>query len=162
MKAAGERADISALAALIGEPARARMLTALMGGTALTATELALRGGVTPSTASTHLAKLTDARILKVARQGRHRYFHLFDEDVATMVESLMGVAARHPIPRATIRPKPPSPRHVSVMTTSPVRPGSGWPIVFEKEISSPAATRTMFRQAVSVSSESGGSIWIH
>ena len=65
----------AALAALLGDPARSRMLTALMSGTALTATELALQGAVSASTASTHLAKLTEAKILKMVRQGRHRYF---------------------------------------------------------------------------------------
>jgi DNA-binding transcriptional ArsR family regulator len=88
--------DISATAALLGEPARARMLGALMGGVALTATELSLHAGVTPSTASSHLAKLVDAKILRVVKQGRHSYFHLHDHEVASLVESLHGFAARH------------------------------------------------------------------
>lgn len=92
--------DFAALAALLGDPARSRMLVALMGGTALTATELALAAGVTASTASSHLSKLSGAKILKVVRQGRHRYFRLFDEDVATMLEGLMEVAARDSMPR--------------------------------------------------------------
>lgn len=88
--------DIAALASLIADPARARMLSALMGGTALTATELALAAGVAPSTASSHLAKLTDARLLAIEKQGRHRYFRLFDADVASMLEGLMEIATRH------------------------------------------------------------------
>jgi DNA-binding transcriptional ArsR family regulator len=97
-----EANDLSALAALIGEPARARMLTALMGGTALTATELALEGGVTSSTASSHLTKLTRAKIIRVVAQGRHRYFRLFDEGIASMLETLTGIAARDVPARAT------------------------------------------------------------
>ncbi len=50
--------DIAFIGSLIGDPARANMLTALMGGRALTATELAQEAGVTPQTASSHLAKL--------------------------------------------------------------------------------------------------------
>lgn len=85
--------DLAAVAALLGEPTRARILTALMSGIALTATELAVDAGVAPSTGSAHLAKLTDARVLRVARQGRHRYFRLFDDEIAGVVEALMGVA---------------------------------------------------------------------
>ena len=44
--------NISTVAALIGDPARARMLTALMDGRARTAKELAYAAGVTPQTAS--------------------------------------------------------------------------------------------------------------
>jgi len=87
--------DLAALASLIGDPARARMLTALMNGCAWTATELATEAGVAASTASVHLAKLADGGIVSLERQGRHRYFRLFDGEVATMLEELTGVAAR-------------------------------------------------------------------
>ncbi len=87
--------DLAGLAALIGDPARARMLTAVMSGNALTATELALEAGVAASTASTHLAKLTASRILAIEQQGRHRYFRLFDAEVAEMLEGLMEIASR-------------------------------------------------------------------
>jgi len=87
--------DLAGLAALIGDPARARMLTAVMSGKAMTATELALEAGVTASTASTHLAKLTAGQILAIEKQGRHRYFRLFDAEVAEMLEGLMEIASR-------------------------------------------------------------------
>jgi len=87
--------DLAGLAALIGDPARARMLTAVMSGKALTATELALEAGVAASTASTHLAKLTAGQILAIEKQGRHRYFRLFDAEVAEMLEELMEIASR-------------------------------------------------------------------
>ena len=48
--------------ALAGDPARAGMLHALMDGRALTATELARVAGITPQTASGHLARLTVGR----------------------------------------------------------------------------------------------------
>ena len=50
--------DIAVVASLVGDPARANMLTALMTGRALTASELAQQAGITPQTASSHLAKL--------------------------------------------------------------------------------------------------------
>ena len=52
---------IAAIAALIGDPARANMLTALMDGRSLTARELAEAGGSAAPTASGHLARLVDA-----------------------------------------------------------------------------------------------------
>ncbi|MBX9821961.1 MAG: helix-turn-helix domain-containing protein, partial [Afipia birgiae] len=50
--------DMAMIASLVGDPARSNMLTALMSGRALTATELAQEAGITPQTASSHLAKL--------------------------------------------------------------------------------------------------------
>lgn len=87
--------DISRVAALIGDGARANILVALMGGRALTATELAAVAGVTPQTASSHLGKLTEGGLTVVRRQGRHKYFALADDEVAGLVDALMGVAAR-------------------------------------------------------------------
>ena len=83
------------IAALIGDHARANMLLALMGGKALTATELASEAHITKQTASSHLSKLLDARLLAVEVQGRHKYFRLAAPDIATLLENLMGVAQR-------------------------------------------------------------------
>src|SRR5215813_5197780 len=69
--------DLAAIAAAIGEPARAKMLSALMGGQALTATELAIEAGVSASTASSHLARLRRAGLIAVVPQGRHRYVRI-------------------------------------------------------------------------------------
>ncbi|EFG2886023.1 winged helix-turn-helix transcriptional regulator, partial [Escherichia coli] len=88
-----EGPDIAAIASLVGDPARANMLQALMDGGALTATELAHEAGVTPPTASAHLSKLVNGGLLRVARQGRHRYYRLASPQVAGMVEAISGVA---------------------------------------------------------------------
>ncbi len=90
--------DISAFAAAIGEPARARMLSALMDGRALTATELALAAGVMPSTASSHLGQLRRAGLITVAAQGRHRYFRISGSATAGLLERMMGLAATRTI----------------------------------------------------------------
>jgi DNA-binding transcriptional ArsR family regulator len=107
--------DFAHVAALLGDPARARMLTMLMSGTALTATELAQEAGVTASTASAHLAKLTETRILSIERQGRHRYFRLFDADVAALLEQLLGIAGDRPAPRRRPGPSDPALRTARV-----------------------------------------------
>jgi DNA-binding transcriptional ArsR family regulator len=84
-------------AALIGDPARANILTALLGGQAMTATELGLAANVAPSTASGHLSKLVDGKLIAVASAGRHRYFRLASPAVAGALESLMALAADGP-----------------------------------------------------------------
>ena len=86
---------VAPVAALLGDPARANMLCALMDGRALTARELAEAGGIMPQTASGHLARLVEAGLLSVRRQGRHRYFRLSGVDVAEAIEALMGLAQR-------------------------------------------------------------------
>lgn len=89
-----EGPDIARIAALIGDPARANMLTALMSGKALTVGELAREAGVTIQTASAHLAKLDTGGLLRPRKQGRHKYFALANDDVAHVLEALMGLAA--------------------------------------------------------------------
>jgi len=81
------------IAALIGDPARATMVSALLDGRALTASELASAARITPQTASTHLAKLTEAGLLSVVRNGRHRYFQLASPTVADMIDGIVAVA---------------------------------------------------------------------
>jgi DNA-binding transcriptional ArsR family regulator len=86
--------SIAQVGALVGDPARVAMLQALMDGRALTASELAEAGGITPQTASGHLAQLAAASLVVVARQGRHRYHRLAGPQVARLLESLMLVAS--------------------------------------------------------------------
>lgn len=89
-----EGPDIARIAALIGDPARANMLTALMSGKALTVSELASEAGVTLQTASAHLSKLDAGGLLRPRKQGRHKYFSIASDDVAHVLEALMGLAA--------------------------------------------------------------------
>ncbi len=110
-----EGPSIAVVASLVGDPARANMLTALMSGRALTATELAQEAGVTAQTASAHLAKLCDGGLLALEKQGRHRYFRLSGPDVATVLEGLMGIAARAGHTRVRTGPKDPALRHARV-----------------------------------------------
>lgn len=98
--------DVASIASLLGDRTRARMIAMLMDGRARTATELALEGGVTPSTASSHLARLADAGLVVLARQGRHRYFRIATPAVAAAVEGLMTIAPARSDHRAPIRPE--------------------------------------------------------
>lgn len=84
---------IAEIAALVGDPARATMVSALLDGRALTASELAFAARITPQTASTHLAKLTEAGLLSVVRLGRHRSFRLASPTVADMIDGIVAVA---------------------------------------------------------------------
>ena len=97
-------ARFAEVASLAGGPARAGMLHALMDGRALTASELARVAGITPQTASGHLARMTAAGLVQVEKQGRHRYHRLASQAVAQMIESIMqvasGVAAMRPAPQ--------------------------------------------------------------
>jgi DNA-binding transcriptional ArsR family regulator len=91
-------ADIAKTAALIADPARARILLALGDGRALPATVLASEAGVAASTASAHLGKLVDGGLLTVRSRGRHRYFELAGPAVAEAIESLMTLAPAAPV----------------------------------------------------------------
>jgi DNA-binding transcriptional ArsR family regulator len=107
--------DIAMVASLVGDPARANMLTALMNGRALTASELSQEAGVTPQTASSHLAKLEAGGLIEQEKQGRHRYYRLADPDVAEVMESLQGLAARAGHLRVRTGPKDPALRRARV-----------------------------------------------
>jgi DNA-binding transcriptional ArsR family regulator len=87
-------AALAETAALVGNPGRAAMLMALMDGRALTAAELARAAGITPQTASDHLARLTAAGLLSRQCQGRHHYHRLASPAVAHMLESIMEATA--------------------------------------------------------------------
>src|SRR5271165_664264 len=87
-------AAFAEIAALAGDPARAGMLHALMDGRALTSSELARVAGITPQTASGHLVRMTAVGLLRVERQGRHRYHRLASAAVAQMMEGIMQVAS--------------------------------------------------------------------
>jgi len=86
--------NIAKIGALLGDNTRARMLSTLMHGKALTASELAREAGVTAQTATSHLSKLEAGGLLTLRKQGRHKYFALASEEVATLLESMMGLTA--------------------------------------------------------------------
>jgi DNA-binding transcriptional ArsR family regulator len=99
-------AGVSELAAAIAEPARTRMLFCLLDGHARTSTELAAVAGVSASTASAHLARLTQQQLVTVLAQGKHRYHRLAGPRVAAALEALSVAAGAA---RAPFEPNTPT-----------------------------------------------------
>src|SRR5262245_35118213 len=81
--------ELARVAGMIGDPTRAAMLGALLGGEALPAGELARRAGISPATATSHLARLVEHGLLSRRHSGRYRYFTLASTDVAAALEAL-------------------------------------------------------------------------
>jgi DNA-binding transcriptional ArsR family regulator len=81
--------SLASTAALIADPGRAAMLTALLDGRALAAGELARAANVSAQSASMHLAQLLEGGLVKVAQDGRHRYYQIASPAVAHAVEAL-------------------------------------------------------------------------
>ena len=92
--------NLAAVAALIADPARAMMLLALIDGRALPAGELAYAAGITPQTASSHLARLTKGGLLVVEQEGRHRYYRMAGPHVAQAMEQLATIRPTGPVRR--------------------------------------------------------------
>lgn len=97
--------QLASIAGAIAEPARARMLCCLLDGRARTSTELSVVAEVSPSTASTHLARLKDEQLVQLLAQGKHRYYQLADANVAAALEALLVVAG---LPRPAFKPNTP------------------------------------------------------
>ena len=91
-------ADLAAVAAVVAEPARARILVALGDGRELPASVLAAVAGVSASTASEHLGKLVAAGFLSVDRNGRRRNFRIAGPEIGDVLEALARVAPPEPI----------------------------------------------------------------
>ncbi|MCX7207389.1 MAG: helix-turn-helix domain-containing protein [Proteobacteria bacterium] len=100
-----EDSRLASVAAAIAEPARARMLCSLLDGKARTATELAIVGEVSASTASAHLARLKAEQLVSLLTQGRHRYYRLHNHDVASALEALLLISNT---PKAPFSPNTP------------------------------------------------------
>jgi DNA-binding transcriptional ArsR family regulator len=83
------RFDIASFGELVSDPSRVSMLLSLMDGLARPASELAQVAGVSPSTASSHLARLLGGGLVVAERQGRHRYFRLAGDHVADALEAI-------------------------------------------------------------------------
>jgi DNA-binding transcriptional ArsR family regulator len=97
---------LARVAALLADPARAKMLWSLIDGTTRPAGELAYCANISAQSASGHLAKLVDGGLLAAEVQGRHRYFRIASAEVAGALEAMasLGVSSR---PRS---PRPPRP----------------------------------------------------
>ncbi len=93
-------ANLVEVAALVGDTARATMLASLMGGQALTGSELADLARISRPTASEHLSRLVEARLISVTKKRRFNYYRIASPLVANMLESMKAVAAIEVPPR--------------------------------------------------------------
>ena len=92
--------DLSAVARLVGDPARLKMLAVLLAAGELAAGDLAAAAGVSRQTASSHLGKLQQGGLITRTHGsygGRHRVFCLVGDNVTRAVESLVALAAAEP-----------------------------------------------------------------
>ncbi|NOI24508.1 ArsR/SmtB family transcription factor [Vibrio mediterranei] len=109
-KVHSQEANMAALAAAMSDVSRMKILCALMDGRAWTATELSAVADISPSTASSHLARLMKANVVTCLSQGRHRYFRLYSSDIASLLESMMNITfqpnnpARSKIPKELLK----------------------------------------------------------
>src|SRR5438270_13784147 len=95
-----EAADLAKVGAVLSDPTRTTMVLSLMDGGSRAASELQMLANVSPASTSAHLAKLVDARILAVTKEGRHKYYRITTAAVAHAVEALQIVAS----PRAAVQ----------------------------------------------------------
>jgi DNA-binding transcriptional ArsR family regulator len=100
-------ADISTPAGLIADRSRATMLLALAGGGEWSATDLAAVAGISAQTASSHLSKLADGRLVVATSADRARYYRLAGPDVADALRALTALAPTGTNPRRS-RLEPP------------------------------------------------------
>ena len=77
---------ISQIATLLADPKRSAMMWALMDGSARHTEELALMTGLSPSSASAHLGRLSAGGLLKVEARGRKRFFRLTAPEVGAAI----------------------------------------------------------------------------
>lgn len=80
------------IASLIGDPTRASVMWTLLDGKAFTATELAIMANTSPQNISMHLAKLLEAGLLCVEKQGRHKYYRFSNKEVAYAIEAMASL----------------------------------------------------------------------
>ena len=75
----------------------------------------AYQAGITPQTASSHLAKLEAGGLIEPEKQGRHRYYRLTGPDVAHVLEGLAGLAERAGHTRVRTGPEEPALRRARI-----------------------------------------------
>src|SRR5882757_1675041 len=89
------QSGFSRITQALSDPAREAMVSALADGKAMPAGELASVAGISAQSASAHLQKLVDAKVLSVLPQGRFRYYRVADDDVASLIENLVNLAEK-------------------------------------------------------------------
>lgn len=84
--------QLADVGALLADPARAAMVLKLMDGSSQPTGELMLAANLSSSSASMHLSQLVEARILKVTKEGRHKWYRITTATVAHAIEALQTI----------------------------------------------------------------------
>jgi DNA-binding transcriptional ArsR family regulator len=90
--------NVAAVARVLADPARVRFLLELGEGRQRAAGELAALAGLSPSAASFHLARLTEAGLLRVRQRGKQRYYEIANPAVACALEAMAMLAPPAPV----------------------------------------------------------------
>lgn len=84
--------EISQISALIGNPMRSVILWTLLDNRAYTAIELSNIVETSAQNISIHLSKLVNAELLSVESQGRHKYYKISNQEVASVIEGIANL----------------------------------------------------------------------
>jgi len=95
--------DITGLASVLADPSRIAMLDVLLDAQPHTIGDLARRAAITAATASPHVRRLVEARLVTVTTAGRERRVRLASSDVAELLERLAVLAAPAPAPASAM-----------------------------------------------------------
>jgi DNA-binding transcriptional ArsR family regulator len=104
--------DLFLPAGLIADRTRAAMLLALETSTVLSAKDLARAAGVTPATASEHLARLAEGGLVLVERRSRMSFYRLAGPAVVTALRALAALARTNG--DSALRPRADAPDHIA------------------------------------------------
>ncbi|TYS21963.1 winged helix-turn-helix transcriptional regulator [Bacillus subtilis] len=90
--------NIAKISSLLLDPSRSSILLSLMDGRIHPAGELAYLANIKPQTASFHLNKLLEAKLISVEKHGRHRYYRLSNSEAASVIEQLLSIAPKEKV----------------------------------------------------------------
>ncbi|WP_368650156.1 ArsR/SmtB family transcription factor [Bacillus inaquosorum] len=90
--------NIAKISSLLSDPSRSSILLSLMDGRIHPAGELAYLANIKPQTASFHLNKLLEAKLISVEKHGRHRYYRLSNSEAASVIEQLLSIAPKEKV----------------------------------------------------------------
>ena len=107
--------DIARISSCLDNPARAGIIRALMSGQAFTMNELAIETQIPALSVKEHLEQLMDMRLVCPEDQGRHQYFKLAGDDVATALHGMPSLLGETGPKRVRFGPKEPELRKARV-----------------------------------------------
>ncbi|MGE9755095.1 ArsR/SmtB family transcription factor [Bacillus inaquosorum] len=90
--------NIAKISSLLSDPSRSSILLSLMDGRIHPAGELAYLANIKPQTASFHLKKLLEEKLISVEKHGRHRYYRLSNSEAANVIEQLLSIAPKEKV----------------------------------------------------------------